>query len=239
MLTARCDLEHGKSNVINYLPIVRFSDWARREMCYILAKRLYTDVKNSIDAFLDKKQVSSAIRSTFPFREVITKETTGKDQAALLQKCAHLDLVNAAMEKGGAYFPDSQSLAAINAKVTDSLIKELVTQKLAEYYFLDATDYGPQPSEGYVVLLRTMQTMPIALMKQIAEGIEYTETQTNPAFNLILTSSHQTLCMITGVLRSPDIEHLAQQFSNLFVRIGLHDHDDATIQLHLQIAKNL
>jgi len=52
-----------------------------------------------------------------------------------------------------------------------------------------------------------------------------------------LVFTHQPLCMITGVLRSPDIEHLAQQFSNLFVRIGLDDHDDKTVHLHLEIAK--
>jgi hypothetical protein len=239
VLTARCDLEHAKSSVINFLPIVRFSDWIRREMCYILAKRLYVDVKQSIDALLDKNQVSNAVRTTFPLRDIIGKQKNAKDQTTLLQKCDQLELISAALASGGAYFPESKSLASINIKVTDIVIRELITQKLAEYYFLDATDYGTKQGEGFVALLRNMQTMPIALMKQISDGIEQTGPDVASPRETVLTFAHETICMITGVLRSPDIEHLAQQFSNLFVRIGLDDHDDTTFQQHMQIAKTL
>jgi hypothetical protein len=73
-----------------------------------------------------------------------------------------------------------------------------------------------------------MQILSCETMRSIVSGLEDTQASTDPAIRTALTFDHAPICMITGVLRSPDIEHLAQQFANLFVRIGLEDHEEMT-----------
>jgi len=52
---------------------------------------------------------------------------------------------------------------SITPKATETLLKELIAQKLGEYYFLDAADCYVKESEGYIVLLRSMQTITMVL----------------------------------------------------------------------------
>jgi hypothetical protein len=114
-----------------------------------------------------------------------------------------------------------------------------VQGKLTEYYFLDAVDVHERSldGEGYVVLLRNMRTMSTEHALTIAAGLEQERAQSDTALLSVVTFDHEPICMVTGVLRSPDVEHLAQYFANLFVRIGLEDHLDRTIDRHQRIAK--
>lgn len=235
VLTARCDLEHGKYTVVNFLPVVRFSDWSRREMCYLIAKRKHKDVCSSIHDFLDRKNASTFIRDTFPLREIIIKETTGKEQHALLSKLEHLSLIDQVIAAGGKKTMDGQ-LIEREKKETDSVVKDLLKGKLSEYYFLDAVDVLGKSQGGYVILLRNMRTLSCESMDMIAKGVEFSATACADLMS-VLTFANEPVCMITGVLRSPDIENLAQHFANLFVRIGLEDYHDTIIQHHQDLAK--
>jgi hypothetical protein len=237
VLTARCDLAHQKYSVISYLPIVRFSDWVQREMSYLLAKRLHADFTKSITKTLISKRVSEKVQGTYPLKEIILKESKGKEQATLLDKCNQIDLLLRVISLGGRFCPEWKSVIQIEVKQCDSVIKELIQQKLGEYYFLDGVDIFDESTEGHVILLRNMQTMEIDVMEKIVAGIsvkDFTDSTTIPKS---LTFGHESDCMITGVLRSPDIEHLAQQFATLFVRIGLEDYNESTYEQHSQIAK--
>ena len=89
-----------------------------------------------------------------------------------------------------------------------------------------------------MVLLRSMAGMlNIEQASQITAGLEQDGVRSDPELQSVLTFAHEPICMITGVLRSPDIEHLAQCFATLFVRIGLVDHQDQTIEQHEIIAR--
>jgi hypothetical protein len=237
VMTARCDLEHEKHTVINYLPVVRFADWVHRGMSYLLAKRLRGSLASVIEKALTNKGVSTLVRNTFPLRDILAKETKGKDQKTLLQKCDQLDLVDTIVSLGGAFYPHTTALMQIESKQCDNIVGDLVQHKLGEYYFLDAADIYDTSAEGYVVLLRHMRTMSCRLSLRIVEGLSAEEAKTDPEAVSQLCFSHDPICMITGVLRSPDIEHLAQQFANLFVRIGLEDYADTIVEHHAIMAK--
>lgn len=237
VLTARCDLEHGKYSVINYLPVVRFSDWARREMCYLLARRIHKSVQASVNKALSDKKVTPYVLETFPLQDIIKKVTSGKDRENLLAKLEHLQVIESVMSLGGRHSSRSSELIHIDGKQCDTVVRELIQGKLPEYYFLDAVDIYPPSSEGYVVLLRNMRTLSTEYTSRIVDGIDRESAASDAGLMSVLTFAHEPICMITGVLRSPDIEHLAQYFANLFVRIGLEDHEDQIIEQHQTIAK--
>jgi hypothetical protein len=237
VLTARCDLEHGKHNLINYLPVVRFTDWASRALPFILARRLRTELKNEITKALIKRGVSALIRETYPLIDVINQETQGSERATLLQKAGQLEVVARAASRSGDFCPETKEILTIAGKKTDKLVEELIQQKLGEYYFLEATDACIAPTQGHVVLLRNMQTMDCKLMERIVAGITSEAAQACPDCQTHLTFAHEPICLVTGVLRSPDVEHLAQQFATLFIRIGLEDQSEATILQHRQLAR--
>jgi hypothetical protein len=237
VLTARCDLEHEKQTVINYLPVVPFSDWVPREMSYLLARRLRKSLDSSISTALTKRGVSKLIHETFPIQDIIERETTGKEKDVLLLKCAHLKLAEKVVSLGGAFSDDSKALIRIDEKQCDSLVRELLQHKLGGYYFLDAADVLSPSNDGHVVLLRKVQTLSCDLMNHILNGLSDEAAKADPNIISTLTFYRDPICMITGVLRSPDIEHLAQNFSNLFIRIGLDDYDEAAIDHHSRISK--
>jgi hypothetical protein len=237
VLTARCDLEHEKYSVINYLPVVRFADWSKRELCYLLAKRMHKSVQAFISNALNQKHVSQYIQDTFPVRDIILKETKGKEQTSLLGKLAHLELIDTVMSLGGRFAAQSNDLIQVDNKQCDTLIRELIEGKLAEYYFLDAADIYDRSPHGHVVLLRNMQMMSRDIMHAVVDGLKDERGGADAALISTLTFAHDPICMITGVLRTPDIEHLAQQFANLFVRIGLEDHEQQTIEQYQRLAK--
>ena len=77
------------------------------------------------------------------------------------------------------------------------------------------------------------------LAKRIVLGIASEDAMLIAGASHALTFAHEPICLVTGVLRSPDVEHLAQHFATLFVRIGLEDHAKAVVDRHCSIVKVL
>jgi hypothetical protein len=147
-------------------------------------------------------------------------------------------VIEAVTSLGGRHTSQSSDHIQIEGKQCDTLVKELIQGKLSEYYFLDAVDINEHSADGYVVLLRSMRMLSTEYASKIVAGLEQQSAQSDPGLMSILTFAHEPICMMTGVLRSPDIEHLAQYSANLFVRIGLEDHEDQTIEHHQNTAKS-
>ena len=239
VLTARCDLEHNKQSVINYLPVVRFRDWAARSLVQLLSKRSYNELGQNIARDLDKKGISSRIRNIFPLEDIISREFKGREQTSLLENLRKYRLAQDALSQNGAYYPNASELIRDSGRKCDKLIEELIEQKLGEYYFLESVDMYAPASEGYVILLRSMQALTSDLMARVVEGFDIHEFDPSTAGAGMLNLTHEPICMVTGVLRSPDVEHLAQQFANLFVRIGLEDQSQLTINQHIAAVQSL
>jgi hypothetical protein len=237
VLTARCDLAHAKYDVVNYLPVVRFSDWTTRDMCYILAKRMRKSVATSIAKALGQKKVSQYVLDTFPMRDIILKVTSGKEREQLLLKLDRLELIDNVSSCGGRLAPRGKELIAADASLCDGVVKELIQNKLTEYYFLDSVDVVAPSFDGYVVLLRHMRTLSPDIMNRIVKGLSEEDAAFDARVTQSLSFTSDPICMITGVLRSPDIEHLAQYFASVFVRIGLEDYEEDAVTHHQALAK--
>jgi len=233
ILTARCDLEHGKFVVVNFLPIVRFTDWAKRELCAILAKRARAEVLGSIQKQLSQKMVTKEILETFPLADIVRRATTAREQIDLLSKCNDLEMFDRVISLEGSYCGETSEFFTLTSKQCQLVTRDLIKQNLSEFYFLNAVDVYDSSLEGYVVLMRRVQSMDPAFAQKITIGIEKGSILATEGVGHNLTFEHEPLCMITGVLRSPDIEHIMQQFSNLFTRIGLDDQTEETIKHHV------
>lgn len=238
ILTARCDLEHEKYSAISYLSVIQFSDWVKRELCFVLARRNFKSIKSHIYRTLKDNKVPEFVFNTFPLKDIIEKETSGKEKVSLLDKLECLQLIESVLSKNTLY---SRELIQKYITDCDALVNDLIRGKLPEYYFINAVDTAvdgnDRSSGGYVVLLRNMRILSPKTACKIIAGIEENDAKSDTVLMSTLTFAHEPICMVTGVLRSPDIEHLAQSFANLFVRIGIEDHEEQTIENHKNIAK--
>jgi hypothetical protein len=236
VLNARCDLAHDKAGVVSFLPIVKFSDWCTRSLVQLAARRARNDLHTSlINHLISRPGVSKHIIDTFPWKEIIEKEFKSSDQKPLLLKLQHFETLESAIALSGAFCSFASSVTSIAKKQCEKVIQELIQQQLADCYFLNEVDVYCRSQHGYVVLLRHIHTLPVNAVKLLCVGLSSEQLSTQPSLSGRLTFSHQPLCMITGVLRSPDIEHLTQQFASLFTRIGLEDQPQETIALHCQM----
>lgn len=240
VLTARCDLEHNKQTVINYLPIVTFRDWIVRHLALHLAKRTLKDLGKDLANALQARGVSEQIRDTFPIEDIIQRETKGKERTVLLEKAATLALAKEMLQPGTLASDNAaKALVSKSGKKSEALIQELIEQKLAEFYFLESVDCQAKVGEGFVVLLRHMSTMDTCIMQHIVQGLTPKVAKKLSRSDQHLSFAHEPICMVVGVLRSPDLEHLSQQFAHLFTRIGLEDHRQETFDTHIHLCHTL
>jgi hypothetical protein len=115
-----------------------------------------------------------------------------------------------------------------------SLIKELMTHRLAGYYYLPRVEID-QDMGCYVVLLRQIRSIPGNLAKLLPGGLRRADVLSkfpDQAGHFRWPDS-ASAAIPEGVIPSPHIEHLLQSFSLLFGRIGLPDTDSKHIEKYL------
>jgi hypothetical protein len=232
-MTARCDLEHGKASVINYLPIIPFEEFLHRNLAYPLAKRSLKEAEQEVVRALRDKGVPDSCITTFPLRRIVEKETVGGQRKTLTQR---LELIEVAKDiLSTRHAPSIELAKKLLAKATKpakSFAAELIKQQVAEYYFLQSVDFNESSKAGFVVLVRYMQTMPTGVMEKIACGLGEEAAHGVDEAAHHLTFDYEPLAMIVGVLRSPDMEHLGQHFASLFTRVGLEDQSEEALEHH-------
>jgi hypothetical protein len=125
-------------------------------------------------------------------------------------------------------------LSSLDQKTSDQLIKELITHRLAGYYFLQKIDVDGDDL-GYVVLLREVHHMHRVLAERLARaGISFSEFQElcrqEPFHSARINIKRDETALAISTLMSPHIEHILQVFSHLFGRIGLPDAPSSYMQ---------
>jgi hypothetical protein len=239
VLTARCDLEHCKQSVISFLPIVSIDDWLERDFCRLLADRLQKSIRTEIHEKLCQAGITAELVEIYTLEQVIERELVGKARTAAQELAAQLASIDCALKTPGHKYSDIVGLVGKKTKVAERLLEDLVQQRLPEYYYLNDVDVSRNSDEGYVVLLRGMVSLPTENFAPICEGIETDQIRARKDINSWLDPDADAICLITGVLRTPDIEHLTQTFAQLFVRIGLEDQTGCLVGKLNQITKKI
>ena len=236
IISARCDIEHNKSGVFHYLPVVKINDWLHRDFIHISCSRLIEEQLGIIRNCLEQNGFSLSILITQKPKDIFnilflnnkSDKKIAKSIPQLEKSIKRLELLENLI-KLKPHLVDIIPLFSEFTKFCYRLIEDLIFNKISGYYFLNSLKPEYIDDFGYVVLLRQIRHLPIYLAHAITHGFDLTDyhliCKKHPECYGLLDISKDNFAMPIGLVRSPEIEHLMQNFSLLFSRIGVEDPD--------------
>jgi hypothetical protein len=239
IITARCDVANDKVRPYNYVPVVSLSDWLHRDGRILLADRLMAEALGGLRNVLRESGFSTTILETETPRSVLSilfcNAHTGTKASKLRNRfsdlCDRYELASQGLESE----PSDATcirIAKVQPKLKDAVLAELVSQRLAGYYFLNRVE-PEQDDNGFVALLREVQAIPRSAAHAVANGLDpclfADMCKVEPLLRGRLRIPHDGLAMPVGLVASPNLEHLMQSFALLFSRIGIADPDQSYV----------
>lgn len=243
VITARCDAAQKKVPIYSFIPVVPLRNWIFKDGSEIILRRYIADQVNTQENLLEALSLSTSLLKTKSASEIIEgalkplqtadKRLTGKVQK-FIEASKAISAAEEALSDGKASKLQPQLTKA--SKQLDQVIKELSGNRLIGHYFLRSMPslYDTAPQD-YVALLREIHHIPNTLAMKITEGItkeEWSHGPTDEACCPVFTNSDD-FCVPIAKLRSPWMEHLMQNWTLLFARIGVEDIDFATVKKSL------
>jgi arsenate reductase-like glutaredoxin family protein len=233
LITARCDTAQNKVEVYNYIPVIPVETWIEKDGLELVAKRALANELGSLRKTLNDAGMAHSIIDFVEHETILAELQAGTskqeksvakrfDQAAQAVRAA-----NAMLEKPDRTQQEALAFLDANDGLYKSLIKELMTNTLAEFHYLEKSDLG-ENTRGYVALMREIRFISASLGKRIAVGLDAEEFQSlretfSPGLNHVRFSAENDFAMPLSCVASPFIELIMQRFANLFSRIGVAD----------------
>lgn len=245
-ITARCDVVHeNKAQVFNYVPIVRYDDWLLADGGRIILDRIYVELLNAAKNTITSLGKSDTVFDSYdPIQIANTffpgiSEKADKATKRFHETAALLMSIQALRSRTTIELNKLTSICESQKKITDKAVRELWSNKLLGYYFIPTVGETENNSNcGYVALLREIHHIPRSVASAIGNGLSKEDIK--------MSSNASPLCFDafdfsypTGKLKSPWIEHLMQQFSLLFTRIGLPDPTVSTLSPLIEAIKHV
>lgn len=236
-ITARCDVAHeNKTRVFNYVPVVRYEDWIRGDGARVITDRLSVDQLGIAKAFLSQKGKSVSLLESYSPTYIAEKffplKNGDRDNEKFHTIAEKLSRIGQASDAIPLSQEKLTEITLINKKIAEKAIKELWSNQLSGYYFLPDIGITEHTSEcGYVVLLREIHHIARHAAAAIANG-----TSKDSSEGILFPLKDHNFSVFdfsypTAKLKSPWTEHLMQQFSILFGRIGLPDSSTETLNI--------
>jgi len=230
VITARCDLTHGKISLVNYVPLIPLKEWIKSHANGTATQRLLKSETASARQKLATLGESRELIDYFSSSDIEThlqahtkEKKTKSIFDSLVKNLQRRDelLAYEAADKFDAEFYEA------NRKEFNQVVAELCENKAAEFHFFNSIR-PDNTGNSYVALLREIRFIPIALADKICGGFdiaEYNEIVTlhkcDP--NSLSLISEDCFCESVGTVRSPEIEFIMQRATSLFSRIGVED----------------
>ena len=233
VITARCDAAQEKAPMFSYIPVVSLQDWILSDGATIIMERIGADCRNKVKNYLREEKLSDSLLLTKELDEIYETHFKPKEsEKGWEKKCLKL---KTAIED----FKSNDDLIEISTKEqrrqhlttypaqTECVIKELSGHKLSGFYLLRNVPMLDDSKGNFVALLREIHHIPSTLAREIVTGLTKSSwlqraenTASCPRF-----WGEDDLAAPVAKLKSPWIEHLMQNFSLLFSRIGVVDND--------------
>lgn len=240
VITARCDITNDKAEVFNYVPVVKFDDWLRRDGVRILAQRVAKEAMGGLGNCLKQLEFAPSILNTTAPIDVLRGIFDADDATAKVKsRRAEFEKNCFRHQRAGACLSSSLDPAAASVLLAaeeaaaGKIIKELCQNAVAEAYFLPGVEPG-EDCPGYVVLLREIRHIPRALAAGIVRGLDTASyaalCDSDPRNSGRISITGDDFSWPTGVVQSPFIEHLMQRLTLLFSRIGVTDVSDEIVR---------
>ncbi len=240
-ITARCDIAHdNKTDIFNYIPIVRFEDWLIIDGAKVILNRIYIELMGMAKGILKSKNKSETILDSYTPQEIANaffENANGKEKDALRfhDIAEKIEKINELKVAEKINIDDIKLVINFNKKIADKVIKELWGNQMSGYYFVPKVgDTEHNSIHGFVALLREVRHIPRTIASSIAKGVSPEDLRD---INNILKFSIFDFSYLTGRIASPWMEHIMQHFSMLFSRIGLPDQDKKTLEKLYEVVK--
>lgn len=237
-ITARCDVAQDKYPILNYLPIVRLEDWLKRDGLDIILDNEEKEANGKIKRIFKEEKISENVIKFIRLTDVVAKhfnfENPNKSQKKKRENIENVvNLINT-LEKIKYEPEESQHkwICSNRPQKVHEIVSRLSQHKMLGYYFFETLNIEDSNAQGYVCLLREVNTLPKYLIKELGRGISnerYKELCKHPSSSLGLQVRADDMAMPVIQVSSPTIEHILQSFSQLFGRIGLPDADEEVI----------
>lgn len=233
LITARCDTAQDKAEVYNYIPVIPVEAWIAKDGLELVSKRAMANEMGSMKKALTDAGMAHSIIDFVDYEAVLSELQSGtsRQDKAIAKRfeqsmaCFHyskylLENTDRSLQEALAFLEDNDGLYK-------SLIKELMTNGLAEFHYLEKSEPNEE-TRGYVALMREIRFISAALGKRVAVGLDVAEFQSlrdtfSPGLNHIRFSAEHDFAMPLSCVASPFIELIMQRFANLFSRIGVAD----------------
>jgi len=229
VITARCDVANDKTPIYTYLPIVSLRDWLDRDGGTLIASRAANEAIASLRQELKGAGHSISILETEPWLNIVETlfPDSGKKAAKAVRERAlkAIERHEAATKCLATPFGAKRAHDVVreNHGIVRSLISELTTHRLAGYYFMQKIDPAGKAA-GFVIQLREVNSLPRPLASSVAGGLDLSlSTDQMIHATRYLDRGTTNYAMPLAQVTSPTIEHILQQFSLTFSRIGVAD----------------
>lgn len=232
VITARCDLAHGKAPVVSYVPLVSFRAWLFQDGLRLLASRVLAANRAAMKGALrDAGLAESMLETLSP--EILQQHLSGLSEKSEINAVKRYSDAKAKIEVAEAALdtaPGSKlatSLFDAQAKEYQRMVLELLSNGISDYHFVERSE----PSEvcdGYVALLREIRYLPIKLAEELRAGIDHHRfaelCRDQPRYiDKLTVADEEHYAMPVGILQSPFVELFMQRFTSLYARIGVTD----------------
>lgn len=231
-ITARCDVAQQKYPVLNYLPLVKLSDWLRRDGLDMLLDLEQRNLNGKLKGMLKQAQLSESLPMAVPLEQIAEThfplDEGNKNQKTASRKfhdfIAERRVFDAVVQQEAndtfAWFLENR------AKEIENIVRRLSRHDVLGHYFLETITTDDDDAKGFVCLLREVVTLPRNVAEKIGKGLDqaaYRTICTATASESGLSIGQDDLAMPVVEIGSPTIEHVLQSFTQLFGRIGVAD----------------
>jgi len=233
IITARCDVAHGKASLYNYIPLVPFEDWLLQDGRRILASKSAAAANSSMNSALTTAGLSPSILHTLPLSAISAELSKSIDKTARLTAKKFDDAVLALndaklMAEDGVTMDKAKAFIGRQKKIYNSLVLDLLSNSISEYHYLERSTIR-EDCHGYVSLLREIRFIPASAAEFLLSGIDSTQftelcVREPKLRDKLSINTREHYAMPVGLMESPYIEHIMQRLTHLFSRIGVTDY---------------
>jgi len=241
VITARCDAAQDKTPIFSYLPVISLRDWMLCDGSNIVMDRMRAACMGDLRKALKDASLSESLLETKTMDEIYQSHFKSREgEKAWVNRCTKLQatigtLARMQQLRHAPNLQEERRLHLVdNTSVVDAVLKELSGNRLSGFYLLREMPSLNGEQESFVALLREIHHIPTALTRMIVAGLpkeswaERAEEQRCPRF--VHTDD---LAAPVAKLKSPWIEHVMQNFTMLFARIGVADNDFSAVKQSL------
>lgn len=232
VITARCDAVQDKVPVFSYVPVVSINRWMLHDGASIVLERIEADLINTFLNYLRDFSLSESLIKSHGLSVIYDAHFKKyEEERTKKSKCEKIKSIIENIEecryvKGNPKEVDrlTSILRKFDEKVT-SVVRDLTDNKLSGYYLLrNLTSLDEEDGTDFVALLREVHHMATPVARKIARGLHRESIEGVQVVCPVFYGTDE-FSMPIAKLRSPWIEHLMQNFTLLFSRIGVRNNN--------------